>query len=96
MPGVLIVWDDNYGCLWVLPVEHNGPVDWDVRWIVDKLDEIGYRGVAITLKSDQEPAILALKKAVAAKRTGVLQWGCRASSPQMACTAQDTEGALRG
>ena len=42
-----------------------------VKWIGDRLDEIGYRGVAITLKSDQEPTILALKKAVAAKRSGV-------------------------
>ena len=71
LPGVLIIWDDNYECLWALPVESKGPVDWVVKWIVDKLDEIGYRGVAITLKSDQEPAIIALKRAVAAKRSGV-------------------------
>lgn len=43
LPGVLIIWDDNYECLWALPVESNGPVDWVVNWIVDKLDEIGYR-----------------------------------------------------
>ena len=48
-----------------------GPVDWVVKWVVDRSDEIGYRGVAITLKRDQEPAMLAMQKAIAAKRTGV-------------------------
>lgn len=70
-PGVLVIWDDNYECLWALPVDHKGPVDWVVKWIVDKLDAIGYRGSPLTLKSDQEPAITALKTAVAAKRVGV-------------------------
>ena len=37
---VLIVWDDNYDCLWALPVEYNGPVDWVVKWVVDELGEI--------------------------------------------------------
>ena len=50
-----------------MPVERKGPVYWVVKWIVDKLDEVGYRGEAITDKSDQGPAILALKTAVAAK-----------------------------
>ena len=71
LPGVPIVRDDNYECFWALPVEHKGPGDWVVKCFVDKLDEIGYRGVALTLKSDQEPAFVALKKAVAAKRSGV-------------------------
>ena len=70
LPGVLIMWDDNHECLWALPVDKKGPVDWIVRWIVDKLDEIGYRGQAITLKSDQERSIVALKTAVAAGRVG--------------------------
>ena len=71
IPSVLIIWDDNHECLWALPVEHKGPVEWVVKWIVDKMDAIGYRGTPITLKTDQEPAITALKAAVAAKRIGV-------------------------
>ena len=47
-----------------------GPVDWVVKWIVDRLDNVGYRGEAITIKSDQEPAILGLNIVVAAKRVG--------------------------
>ena len=42
-----------------------------VKWIVEKLDNVGYRGEAITLKSDHEPAILALKTVVAAKSVGI-------------------------
>ena len=51
-------------------MERKGPVDWFVKWIVDKLDEVEFRGEAITVKSDQKPAILAPKTAVAAKRIG--------------------------
>ena len=71
LPGVLIIWDDNHECLWALPVEKKGPVEWVVKWIVEKLDNVGYRGEHVTVKSDQEPAIMALKTAVAAKRVGV-------------------------
>ncbi len=70
LPGVLMMWDDNHECLWALPVENKGAIDWVVKYVVDKLDDIGYRGVAISIKSDQEPAIMALKTAIAAKRVG--------------------------
>ena len=58
LPGILMMWDDNHECLWELPVERKGLADWIVKWIVDKLDEVGYRGEAITVKSDQEPSML--------------------------------------
>ena len=34
LPGILIIWDDNRECLWALPVDRKGPVDWVVKWIV--------------------------------------------------------------
>ena len=71
LPGVLGIWDDNRECLWAIPVDKKGPTDWVVSWIVEKLDNIGYQGESITLKSDQEPAIMSLKNAVVAKRAGV-------------------------
>ena len=37
-------------------------------WIVDKLQAAGYGGVKVTLKSDNEASILALKTAIAVKR----------------------------
>ena len=67
----MIIWDDNHECLWALPVNKKDHVEWVVKWIVEKLDNVGYRCEAITQKSDQEPAILALKIVVAAKRVGI-------------------------
>ena len=39
-----------------------------VQWATEKLDESGYRGVPVTLRSDQEEAIVSLKKAIAMAR----------------------------
>ena len=36
--------------------------------IVDKLEENGYAGVPVTIKSDQEPAMMKLKQAIAVRR----------------------------
>ena len=70
LPGVLVLWDDHRECLWALPVDRKGATDWVVKWVTEKLDNIGYRGEQLTLKSDQEPAITALKMAIAATRVG--------------------------
>ena len=51
-----------------LPVSNKGPVDYVVIWLLKKLEDAGYSGVNITIKSDQEPAIVALKRAVALRR----------------------------
>ena len=48
LPGVLIIWDDHRECLWALLMERKGPVEWVVKWIVEKMDNVGYRGEAIT------------------------------------------------
>ena len=53
---------------WALPVERKGAQEEVVKWIVDKLDEAGYAGVPITIKSDQEPAMISLKQAIAVRR----------------------------
>ena len=50
MLGVLVMWDDNYQSLWAIPVDKKGPQQCVVKWIVDKLDDIGYRGNPLTLK----------------------------------------------
>ena len=41
-----------------------------MRWTTEKLEEIGYSGSKVVLKSDQEPSMLSLKKAVAIARQG--------------------------
>ena len=39
-----------------------------VKWIVDKLEESGYAGVAVTITYYQETATMKLKRAAAARR----------------------------
>ena len=72
IPPMLVVWDDGHRALWVLPVRGHtkgkGPVEYVVNWILKKLEEAGYSGVKLTLKSDQENSIVALKRAVAVRR----------------------------
>ena len=67
-PPVLIAWDDGHRALWALPVDHKGAEEYVVNWLVRKIDEAGYSGVPLTIKTDQEPAIIALKRAVAIRR----------------------------
>ena len=63
---MLIMHDDRLVILWVLGVQHKGVTPETVTWITQKLEEAGYRGVDLTLKTDQEEAIMALKRAVTA------------------------------
>ena len=67
-PPVLVVWDDGHRALWALPVSKKGPIDYVVTWMLKKLEDAGYSGVKLTMKSDQEPAVVALKRAVAIRR----------------------------
>ena len=69
-PPTLVMWDDGHRAMWVLPVDRKGPVEYVVAWIIRKLDEAGYSGVPLTLKSDQEPMIKDLKTSVALRRQG--------------------------
>ena len=39
-----------------------------MRWVAETIEEMGYGGTKAILKSDQEPATLSLKKAVAVAR----------------------------
>ena len=68
MIPVLIAYDDSKKCMWALAVDSKGANEIAVKWMCDKLDSTGYRGVKITVKSYQEPSILAFKRAVAARR----------------------------
>ena len=69
LPPILLMFDSRIGMMWALPAEHKGPVPHVVRWCVEKLERAGYGGVAITLKSDNEDSIVALKKSIALRRS---------------------------
>ena len=68
MRAILVMFDHSKQGLWALPVIRKGPQEEVVKWIANKLEESGYAGVQVTLKSDQEPAMISLKQAVAVKR----------------------------
>ena len=85
MRAVLIAYDHSKSGLWALPVEHKGVQDDGVvKWIVDKLEESGYAGVPVTIQSDQEPAIMKLKQAVAVTR--------KAETPLIVSPVRESQG----
>ena len=67
---ILAVYDNNTMGIWTLPVAAKGTDEEAVRWLVGVIEDMGYAGERIVLKSDQEPSILALKRAVVVTRDG--------------------------
>ena len=70
MLPMLVVYDDDKEALWTLPAGQKGPNEQSVKWSIDRLEDSGYIGKAITVKSDQEEAIIALRRAISAARIG--------------------------
>ena len=69
MRAILIAYDHSKCGFWALPVERKGVQDEGVvKWIVDKLEANGYAGGPVTIKSDQVPAMMKLKQAIAVRR----------------------------
>ena len=66
---VLLAVDKGSGAIWALEVGAKG-VDTGAgaRWLSDRLNFAGYRGTKVTIMSDQEPSIIALKNAIAVQR----------------------------
>ena len=65
---VLIMVDSKSDSIYALPTEKKGAVPWVLKWIIGKIDEMGYAGVKVTIKSDGEPAMIALVEAIAVAR----------------------------
>ena len=68
MDAVLILYDSNRKGIWTMSVDKKGATPSSVKLVIDKLEDIGYSGSEVTLKSDQEPAILDLEREVGIKR----------------------------
>ena len=68
MCPVLAAYDRTHHGIWVMETDQKGPTDASVKLLNGKLEESGFDGVKITMMSDQEDAIKALKKAVAVRR----------------------------
>ena len=70
MQPTLVIFDDDKQSFWALGVEQKGVTESVVKYVAGILDQSGYRGQKITFKTDQEPSIIALKRAIAAERVG--------------------------
>ena len=70
MMPVLVMHDNKNQSIKALPVQEKGATEITVKWCVSTLEEAGYAGQKVVLKSDQEASIVALKKAIAATREG--------------------------
>ena len=68
MCPVVVAYDGPQYGMWVMETDQKGPTDASVTFLNGKLEESGYDGVKITMKSDQEDSIKSLKKAVAVRR----------------------------
>ena len=67
---VLVTYDEVKEAFWTLPVAEKGANEEAVQWCCGVLEDSGYAGCEITIKSDQEPAIVSLRRAIGATRTG--------------------------
>ena len=65
---VIVGYDHREKGVWALAVEHKGVNEESIKWTNGKINESGNYGTKITLKSDQEESIMAVKRAVAARR----------------------------
>ena len=75
--AVLIAYDHSKSGLWALPVEHQGVQDDGVvKLIVGKLEENSYARIPITMKSDQEPAMMKFKQVIAVGREVEILYRC--------------------
>ena len=70
MDAILVGYDDKKKGLWAMSVEAKGPTDSSTAWLSGKVEDSGYNGVSITMKSDQGADIVLLKKGGKYKETG--------------------------
>ena len=61
----MVMVDNKTSSLHALSSEKKGVVAWVLKWTVEKVNDIGYASVKITVRSDGEPAIVALMDALA-------------------------------
>ena len=67
-PKLRILHDDRIETLWALGERSKGVSPEVITWVMNKLDEAGYRRTAITPTSDQEESSMAPKQAISARR----------------------------
>ena len=67
---ILVVYDELREGFWALDADKKGANSEVIKWCCDTLEDSGYLGADVTVKSDQEPAIAAVRKGIAVNRVG--------------------------
>ena len=67
---VLVAYDELKEAMWALQVDKKGAESEVVKWCCDTLEDSGDAGSSVSIKTDQEPAIVNLRRAIAANRVG--------------------------
>ena len=62
---LLMAYDELNESCWTMQVPKKGPAPGVAKWCCHRLEDLGYGGNKIRIKSDQEESIVALRKAVA-------------------------------
>ena len=70
MQPALVLYDDDRDSCWAVGVDAKGAIGATVQYGIGTIEQSGYIGEKLILKSDQEPSIVALKNATAAARVG--------------------------
>ena len=70
MLPTLVMYDEDKQSFWAIGVAQKGVTDPIVKYCVGVIDQSGYQGERLTFKTDQEPSIVALKRAVSVARMG--------------------------
>ena len=65
---VLAIFDNRTKAVMALMTHSKGPVEWVMNAAVKFIDELGYGKIAISIKCDGEPAIMAVRDAISKKR----------------------------
>lgn len=77
---ILVTYDElKEGC-WALSAGKKGASAEVINWCCDTLADSGYGGSDVTVKADQEPAIVSLRKGIAEKpcwRHGAFELSCQ-------------------
>ena len=69
MPTLLVIHGNKLDAICDLQVQRKGLADEVITWVLEKLELAGHSGDHISLKSEQEESTIAVKGAIAARRT---------------------------
>ena len=68
VPPTLVVYDDDKKAIWAYACENKTTSEGLIAWMMQNLSDAGYSGLPVTLKSDGDEGMIAIKHNLAVKR----------------------------